>query len=103
VFFFYRGAACTGQANPVGGAITQPGFEFIFATADGPLAQSRDLSNQLDAPVAIALGFEGGIPAPLLFVAATEDEIDLMMDDLLRMISLALALQACTLMYARHG
>jgi len=53
--------------------------------------------------VSIALGLQGGIPASLLFVAATEDEIDLVMDYPLRVIDRALAIGAGTLMHTRHG
>ncbi|HSS63859.1 MAG TPA: hypothetical protein VLS27_05450 [Gammaproteobacteria bacterium] len=102
-FFFYRGASSAGQPNAVGGTILEFFFEFGLAAPAGSLAQARDLGHALNAPVAVALGFKGGIPATVLFIGAAEDEIDLVMDYFIGVIGLALADRALTLMHAGHG
>jgi hypothetical protein len=102
-FFFYAGASCTGQAHAVGGTVGEFFFEFSHAAPDGSLAQAGDLGDELNAAVAVAFGFEGGIPATLLFIGTAEDEIDLVMDYFVGVIGLALADRACTLMHAGHG
>jgi len=50
-------------------------LKFRLAPADGFLVESGDLGHPLDAAVSVAFGFEGGIPAPLLFIGPTENDI----------------------------
>lgn len=81
----------------------------MSSAEDGLLIEAGDLADEFDAAVAMALGFEGGIPAALLLVEAAEEYIDLAMDLLLGRIAdgsisgLCLAGRARTLMKLGHG
>jgi len=48
-----------------------------LTAADRLLVQARDLCQEVDAPVAAAVGFEGDVPATLLFIKAREEQVDL--------------------------
>jgi hypothetical protein len=73
------------------------------------LIEPGNLTDEFDAAVAIALGFEGGIPSALLLIKPVHEHIDLVMDGPLRGLAdgsisgFILAGRARTLMDLGHG
>jgi hypothetical protein len=89
--FFEARSATAGQAYAVTWPILQRGSQFGASTPDRLGVESRDLGDQAVTAVADAVGFEGGIPAALLFVETAEQEVDLGMERPVGMRPLLLA------------
>jgi hypothetical protein len=53
--------------------------EFLLSADNGLLIQSRDLGEETDAAMSNLVGFHGGVPASLLLIQATEQQVHLLM------------------------
>jgi hypothetical protein len=76
----------------------------LAATTNGLLVQTADLRYQVDTAMTVTLGFHSRIPAPLLLVQATQQQVDLMMQRFvcvfLRILAYrTFALMNCTLFH----
>jgi len=74
------GATTAGFADAVGGPVLEVGIEFFASASDGIGMHSRDLREQNVATMSDRLGFESSKPSSLLFVEATEKQVDVVMD-----------------------
>lgn len=80
------GATTAGFADAVGGPILEVGVEFFASASDGIGVESGDLRQKNVATMSEFLGFESSKPSPLLFVEATEKQVDVAMKMSLGMV-----------------
>jgi hypothetical protein len=85
--FFDARTSATGKSHAVGRAARQIPFEFIATDANGFRVQPRNLGHLLDAAMPAPPGFASSNPASLLFVQTAENQIEVAMVLLLRMIA----------------
>jgi hypothetical protein len=97
--FFNRWASATGQAHTVCRAVSQFTVEFLLPTANGFDVYTSDLGHLGGTAVSQFLGFQGYIPASLLFIQTTEKQIHLVMEFFVRVRSRLLAIRALALIY----
>src|SRR5512135_3423331 len=96
--FFQRRASPAGEPDPIGGAILQRGRQFVPAPAEGIDVQAREPGDE-PVPAVPELGtLDGGVPASLLLIEPTEQEIHLPVDLLVGMMIQAEAVGAQALM-----
>jgi hypothetical protein len=96
--FFDRWPPATRQAHSVRGPILQVGVEFSSTPADGFDMHSCDLRQQGRAAVSQLFGLQAYVPATLLFIQPTEQQVHLMVQFLVWMISRLLTIPTLTLM-----
>jgi hypothetical protein len=99
--FFDRWPAATRQTHAVGWSILQLGIEFSSATTDGIYMHSCDLGHQGRTTMSQLLGLQGYIPAALLLIQATEQQVHLMVQLPIWMVTRLLATWTLALMYYR--
>jgi hypothetical protein len=97
-FFFHRWPTGARQAYTVNGAVFQIILQLIKSAPNGLFVQPSDLGDQLDPAVSIPTCLQRCIPPPLLFIETTHQQVDLMVNDSIRMIGLTLANLTLTLM-----
>jgi hypothetical protein len=73
------------RTDTPGRALCQPGREFPPAAPNGPSVQAGDLRQQRIPAAAEALGFECHEPAALLLIQASDQQIDVLVNDTIRM------------------
>jgi len=73
------------RTDTPGRALCQPGREFPPAAPNGPSVQAGDLRQQRIPAAAKALGFECHEPAALLLIQASDQQIDVLVNDTIRM------------------
>jgi hypothetical protein len=96
--FFERRASPAGKSDPIGGAILERGRQFVPSPADGIDVQAREPGDE-PIPTVPELGtLDGGVPASLLLIEPTEQEIHLPVDLLVGMMIQAEAVGALALM-----
>src|SRR3954471_18243535 len=75
--FFEGGSAAAGEAYPVGRAVVQRGGQFFPAPADGVDVQAGDAGDE-PVPAVAELGrLDSGVPAALLLIEPTEQQVHL--------------------------
>ena len=97
-FFFRRGPSASRQAYLLGRASFQGGGQFLASACYGVFVETGDSGHYANAAVSDPLCFDGGIPAPLLFVEAAEEQVDLFMQDPLGMVGFLLTVGTLTTM-----
>jgi len=85
--FFDARTTATGESYAIRGTSLKILFQFIATDANGLGMQSCDFSNLPDAAMPSPSGFAACNPTPLLFVQATEDQIEKSMILFFRMIT----------------
>jgi len=93
----------TKKTNTICRAISQRTVQFITPTPNGIHAHPCDLRHQLSPTVSQLLRFEGYIPSSLLLIQTTEEQIHLVVQFLIRMVSWLLAIRTFTLVYGSLG
>src|SRR5438046_3021525 len=84
-FFFDRWSASTGLADPVDRSVHQRSSQLLSSAPNGLLIDPSDLHQQPIGPPTRALRFERQVPATLVFVQPTQEQIYLIMSLALRM------------------
>ena len=87
-----------GAAGGIGGAIVERGRQFLPSPADRIDVQAREPGDEPIPAVPEPGTLDGGVPAPLLLIEPTEQEVHLLMDFLVGMVFLAKAVGALALM-----
>jgi hypothetical protein len=102
---FQRRAAAAGLADTVGGTVAQALPEFVAAATDGIDVQAGDEREEGIAAGADLGRLDGGVPATLLFVEATEQEVHVGVEVLvgMRLRELARGALAPVNLTGRHG
>jgi hypothetical protein len=84
--FFDRRPPATRKAHSVSWSILQLGIDLSSTPADGVDMHSCDLGHQGRTTMAQLLGLQGHIPAALLLIQATEQQVHLVVQFLVWMI-----------------
>jgi hypothetical protein len=74
-FFFDRFATATFKPNPLAWSLLELIVQFFPTATDRIDIQPGDLGHCFDPAVAQFLGFQGGIPPPLLFVQPAQKQV----------------------------
>jgi hypothetical protein len=96
--FFSARTPSARQSHPIDWALGQFVFEFLASTLNRFRIHAGDLRQQLVSLRADPIGLQGYIPATLLFIQATEQEVHLAMQDLVGMQRMLLTGGTLTLM-----
>src|SRR5216684_4099201 len=83
--FFDRRSTSTGLADPVGRSVHQRRSQLLSSTPNGLLIDPSDLHQQPVGPPAHALRFKRQVPAALVFVKTTQEQVRLLMSLSFRM------------------
>lgn len=98
-FFFHRMTPATRPAYPIHGPVSQFVVQFLSPAANGIDVQAGDLGHPGGSTMPQLLGFQGHIPASLLFIQTTEKQIHLVMESLVWMLFRLLAIWTLALVY----
>jgi hypothetical protein len=96
--FFDRWSPTTRQAHAVDWSTLQLGIEFSSTAANGIDMHSCDLGHQGCTTMSQPFGLQGHVPAALLLIQTTEQQVHLMVQLLVWMILRLLAMWTLTLM-----
>jgi hypothetical protein len=96
--FFGAQATSARQSHSIGWALGQFAFELLPSTLNRLGIHAADLRQKLISLRADPIGFHGHIPATLLLIQATEQELHLAMQALVGMRRILLAHGTLTLM-----
>jgi hypothetical protein len=96
--FFSARTPCARQSHSVDWALSQFALEFLASTLNRFGIHAGNLRQQLISMRADPISFHGHIPATLLLIQATEQEVHLAMQDLVGMRHILLARGTLTLM-----
>jgi hypothetical protein len=97
--FFGAGPTCAGQTHALLRSPRKPPSQFLSAPLDGLFIQASDLGEQPISPCAKTIGLHRHIPATLLIIQPTQQQIHLPMQPLIWMGHLLLAMGTLALMY----
>jgi hypothetical protein len=98
LLFFERRASAAGEPDSIGGAIFERGRQFLPPPADGVDVQPGDAGDGPVPAVAELGGFDGGVPAALLLIEPTEQQVHLPVESLIGVRHGAEAIRAPALM-----
>src|SRR5713101_1645439 len=83
--FFDRWSTSTGLADPVARSVHQRSSQLLSSAPNGLLVHPADLHQQPIGPPSHALRFKRQVPATLVFVKTTQEQVRLIMSLSLRM------------------
>jgi hypothetical protein len=92
-FFFCPWAPGPRHAHPIGAALGERRGQFPSSALNGVWIQPGHVRDQLVTPVPEAVGLDGGIPSPLLFIQAGQQQVHLVVPHLIRMRGVLLAMR----------
>jgi hypothetical protein len=98
-FFFHRWSSTTRQTHPLHGPVSQLAIQLGAPAANGVDVQARDLGQPGDTTMTELLGFQGHVPAALLFIQPTEEQIHLVMKLFVWMVAGLLAIGTLALVH----
>ena len=103
-FFRARGGPAR-ESDPIGGAISERSRQLFPAPADGIDVQTGEPGNEPVPAVPEPGTLDSGVPAPLLLIETTEQQIHLLVDLLVGVVFLPEAIGALAVMdvLLRHG
>jgi len=97
---FFNGIPPTArQPHTIQGAVGQLDIQLLSATANGIDVHACDQGHPGGTTLPELLRFQGYIPASLLFIQTSEEQIHLVMEFLVRMFSRLLAIWTLALVY----
>jgi hypothetical protein len=99
LLFFYRRPPAAGQANTICRSSPQLVVEFLPTTTNGIDMHPCDLGHQGRTTVSQLLGLQGHIPTALLLIQTTEQQVRLMVQLLVWVVTRLLATWTLALMY----
>jgi hypothetical protein len=94
--FFNRWTTTTRQADAICRSVSKLGCQFLHSPPDSLLVHAGDSGKQADPTATYSPGFQGYVPATLLFIQATQKQIHLSMQFLIGMVSLLAAMWTLT-------